>query len=157
MTTEQAIVFGFIATAFLFGWLARAGMEWASRARRRADAADKLSARVETAAEESRRELERAIRAYHATVSEKGTLENLAEALYALALAVGHASGEVDPSLPLANQLRRTGAELRGLALDVMAYSTAQEVPIGLLDRLEQELGSAVSTLLVPATGARQG
>jgi hypothetical protein len=155
MTTEQAIVFGFIAAAFLFGWLARAGMEWASRSRRRSEAADRLSERVESAAEETRRELERAIRAYHATVSREGTLDSLAHALYALALAVGHASDEVEQDLPLAERLRKTGAELRVLAEDVMAASTAPEVPTGVLDRLEQELGSAVSTLLVPATAAR--
>ena len=105
----------------------------------------------------TRAELEHAIRAYHATVSDAGTLENLAQALYALALAVGHASGEVDQALPLANRLRQTGEELRALAQDVMVYSTAQEVPTGLLDRLEQQLGSAVSALLVPATEARPG
>ncbi len=155
MTTEQAIVFGFIAAAFLFGWVARAGMEWSSRSRRRSEASDRLSERVDGAAEETRRELERAIRAYHATVSREGTLDSLAYALYALALAVGHASDEVEQDLPLAERLRKTGVELRALAEDVMAASAAPEVPTGVLDRLEQELGSAVSTLLVPATAAR--
>jgi NAD(P)-dependent dehydrogenase (short-subunit alcohol dehydrogenase family) len=155
MTTEQGIVFGFIAAAFLFGWLARAGTEWATRSRRRAEAADKLAERVESAADESRRELERAIRAYHATVSDKGTLESLAQALYALALAVGHASGEVEHDLPLAGRLRQTGEELRNLAQDVMTYSSAPQIPTGVLDQLEQLLGSAVSTLLVPATEGR--
>ena len=155
MTTEQAIVFGFIAAAFLFGWLARAGMEWAGRSKRRAEASERLTERVDSAAEESRRELERAIRAYHATVSQEGTLDSLAHALYALALAVGHASDEVEHDLLLAERLRETGAELRALAQDVIAAPTAPEIPSGVLDRLEQELGSAVSTLLVPPTAAR--
>jgi hypothetical protein len=168
MTTEQAIVLGFIAAAFVFGWLARAMTEWASRSRRRAKATAKLTERVESAADESRRELERAIRAYHATVarhlgddgveqgSADGTLDTLAQALYALALAVGHASSEVQQDLPLAARLRQTGSELRTLAQEVLAYSTQPDpVPNGMFDRLEQQLTTAVSTLLVPATEAR--
>jgi hypothetical protein len=167
MTTEQGIVLGFIAAAFVFGWLARVLTEWASRSRRRNEAVVMLTDRVESAADESRRELERAIRAYHATVASHlsdnaadagqgdGSLETLAHALYALALAVGHASGAVQQDLPLAGQLRQTGSELRSLAEDVMAYSSQPEVPNGVFDRLEQQLTSAASTLLVPATAAR--
>jgi hypothetical protein len=65
-------------------------------------------------------------------------------------LAVSHASGEVDPELPLAEQLRETGSELRSLAQDVVAYSAEPDVPNRVFDRLEQELISAASTLLVP-------
>jgi hypothetical protein len=163
VTTEQLIVLGFIAAAFLAGWLAHVVTAWAGRSRARAKVASVLSApaaRFEDAAHESRQELDRTIRAYNAAVglslkdddsqadAGKGALEILAHALYALALAIGHASDEVEQGHPLAAELRESGAELRRLAQDVMLYTSEPEVPNGVLDQLEQQLMSAASALL---------
>jgi hypothetical protein len=112
----------------------------------------------ERAVGDSRRKLERAIRAYHATVSsalEDGDgdrprepqLEILARALSALASAVDHAATELDANDPLAARLRASGLELRELALDVLAHSQREELPT-VFDDLEQNLISAASTIL---------
>jgi hypothetical protein len=114
--------------------------------------------RFERAVGDSKRELERAIRAYHATVSsvlEDGDagspgerkLEILARALSALASAVDHASGELDEGDPLAARLRASGLELRELALDVLVRSQREELPT-VFDELERNLISAATTIL---------
>jgi hypothetical protein len=171
VTTEQLIVMGFIAGAFVIGWLARASIEWAGRRRRRTQAEVTLSAGVprhEELASDTREELDRAIRAYNAAVglqlkdgessieSGKGALEILASSLYALSLSVRHASTEVSQDHPLARTLRDSGSELRRLAQDVLLYTSEPEVPNGVLDQLEQELMSAASVLLTPVRAPAQ-
>jgi hypothetical protein len=114
--------------------------------------------RFEHAVGKSRRELERTIRAYHATVSSElqnggvrgpreAKLETLARALSALASAVDRASGELDESDPVAPKLRVSGLELRELALDLLVHAKQEELPT-VFDELEQNLISAASTIL---------
>jgi hypothetical protein len=67
VTREQIIVLGFIAAAFLAGWVARALIGLA--ARRRADRHALLDERLEGSFDERRRELDRALQAYHGTVA----------------------------------------------------------------------------------------
>jgi len=113
--------------------------------------------RFERAVGNSRRELERTIRAYHATVSSvledggaeppgESKLETLARALSALASAVDHASSELEEGDPLAARLRASGFELRELAFDVLLHSQRDELPT-VFDELEQNLISAASTI----------
>jgi hypothetical protein len=114
--------------------------------------------RFDRAIGEGRRELERAIRAYHTTVSraleDGGTdspreaqLEMLARALSALASAVDHAAIELDQRDPLAARMRASGLELRELALDVLARSQRDELPT-VFDELEQNLISTAAAIL---------
>ena len=180
MTTEQAIILAFLAAAFVAGWIARALV---GAVRREAGPAGREpeaivpAPRSEEAVHspppesavpfpiprgavlESRHELARAIRAYHAAVvrtlrngkyegSGESTLEALAGALVALSRAVDHASAEMEGAHPLTERLQSTGVELRRLADDVMRHSREREVPAGVLDQLEQHLISAASMLL---------
>jgi hypothetical protein len=114
--------------------------------------------RLARAVGDSRRELGRAIRAYHATVSsalERGgperpresELEALARALSALASAVDHAATELDERDSLAVRLSATSLDLRELALDVLARSQREELPT-VFDELEQNLIAAASAIL---------
>jgi hypothetical protein len=117
--------------------------------------------RFERAIDDGKRQLTRAIRAYHSTVScsleneeldgARGSqLETLARALSALASAVDYAALELDERDPLATRLRTSSLELRELALDVVARSRREELPT-IFDELEQNLISVASTIL--ATG----
>jgi hypothetical protein len=114
--------------------------------------------RFELAVGTTRRELERTIRAYHATVSStlenggvhgprEAKLETLARALLALASAIDRASSELDGSDPIAPTLRASGLELRELALDVLVHAQEEELPT-VFDELEQHLISAASAIL---------
>jgi hypothetical protein len=74
VTREQLIVLSFIAAAFVAGWVARAltGLA-AGKSRKRGEVGSGrppglIDERFEDALEESRRGIDRAIRAYHATV-----------------------------------------------------------------------------------------
>jgi hypothetical protein len=111
------------------------------------------------AVHQSRDELGRAIRAYHAAVvrtlrngsdrdSGQGTLEALSGALVALSRAVEHESRALEAEHPLTERLQRTGVELRRLADDVMRHSRGPELPAGIFDQLEQHLISAASMIL---------
>jgi hypothetical protein len=172
VTSEQAIVLGFIAAAFVVGWLVGALI---GRGNREAPApeADVGSVqvpegvkallppvRIQTAVDETRRELDRAIRAYHAAIAlwlEDGrarevvgeeTLAVLARSVYALAMAVGHAADELAFDDPRADALRESGVDLRRLAEDVMLGSSEREDPTGVFDRLEQQLMAAAAAIL---------
>jgi hypothetical protein len=74
VTREQLIVLGFIAAAFVAGWVTRALTGLAVRGRRNPEEArtDRrpglLDARLEDALEKDSRRIDRAIRAYHDTV-----------------------------------------------------------------------------------------
>ena len=165
MTREQLIVIGLFVAAFLTGWLTHALTARIDR-RERAGAIQELAweralaaARFEVAVDEGRRELGRAITAYHATVASslagdgavtarEGPLEVLARALDALAVAVDHACRELAAGDPLGERLSANGAELRQLAGDVSAHARQQELPGAVFDRLEQQLTSAASAIL---------
>jgi hypothetical protein len=191
VTTEQLIILGFLAAAFVAGWIAHAlvgtarartgspgglppmspgpafrlpnvGFEERLRVDRRdalrSAAIDAPPARgFEGATRDSREELARANRAYHAAVvgslrdedgrSGQAVFEVLATALAALSGAVDHASGELDPFDPVAGKLRGTAADLRRLADDVMRHARERELPTPILDRLEQHLISAASVI----------
>jgi hypothetical protein len=165
VTTEQAIILAFLAAAFVAGWAARA-IVGAVRRPEASPAKAEPKAVVESPlrggpAHESRHELERAIRAYHAAVvrsrpigkhdrSDESTLESLAGALVALSRAVDHESRELAARHPLTERLQNTGLELRRLADDVMRHSREQELPAGVFDQLEQNLISAASMIFAP-------
>jgi hypothetical protein len=164
MTREQAIVLGAFAAAFLTGWVAHALT--AAAGRRRLGSAVPGGAtlgagRFELAVNESRRELDRAIRAYHATValsleehdpdvSDEASLEVLARALVALALAVDHTSQQLELGHPLSATLYESGSHLRQLAEDVMLHSAQPHLPTPVFDQLEQHLMSAAAVILAP-------
>jgi hypothetical protein len=145
------------------GWIAHALTErerLPDEARARGATAD----RFERAIGDGRRQLKRAIRAYHTTVSRtlenadldgaRGSqLETLARALSALASAVDYAVAELDERDPLAMRLRTRSLELRELALDVVAHSRREELPT-IFDELEHNLISVASTIL--ATTGRE-
>jgi hypothetical protein len=184
VTTEQVIVLAFLAGAFVAGWLARAAVGGRPRDDARASAAVQslldhyanpratppatvdrepvsLANRLGGAMQEGRRELSRAIRAYHAAVvrsrgdrrdtdSGQGTLEVLAGALVALSEAVEHAARELEPHHPLTQKLHGTGMELRRLAEDVTRHSEEPELPTGVFDRLEQNLISTATIVFAP-------
>jgi hypothetical protein len=158
-TREQVIILGFIAGAFVAGWLTRALTELRTRPARDApDRSPPPSARLGRAVGDSRRELERAIRAYHAAVSStlenggtgapgESKLENLARALAAFATAVDRASAELGEDEPLAARLRASALELHELSLDLLLHPRGEELPI-VFDELEQNLISAASVIL---------
>jgi hypothetical protein len=117
--------------------------------------------RFERAISDGKRQLKRAIRAYHTTVSRtlagaemnnsgKSQLETLARSLSALAGAVDYAVTELDERDPLAARLRTSSLELRELALDVVAHSRREELAT-IFDELEQNLISVASTILSTA------
>ena len=114
--------------------------------------------RFERAIGDGKRQLARAIRAYHTTISRglenpdldgaRGSqLETLARALSALASAVDYAAVELDERDPLATRLRTSSVQLRELALDVVARTHREELPT-VFDELEQNLISVASTIL---------
>jgi hypothetical protein len=170
VTSEQAIVLGFIAAAFVVGWLTGALIGRGSKQASPPDAGSIQvpegvqallpAVRLQGAVDESRRELDRAIRAYHAAIAlwlEDGrarelvgeeTLAALARSVYALAMAVGHAAEELAFDDPRADALRESGSDLRRLAEDVMLGSAEREDPAGVFDRLEQQLMTAASAIL---------
>jgi hypothetical protein len=190
LTTEQIIILGFLALAFLAGWVARALVGGARQGAGRepvavAGAPEPIPAMVasepepdpavaagapepveaapafEVAVHQSRDELGRAIRAYHAAVvrtlrngsgrdSGQESLEVLSGALVALSRAVDHESRVLEVEHPLTERLQRTGVELRRLADDVMRHSRERELPAGVFDQLEQHLISAASMILTP-------
>jgi hypothetical protein len=201
VTTEQVVILGFLALAFLAGWIARALIGGGRAARSEASAREgrvergqaagsepaggigragglgpaggsepartvepapaSVTQRFPGAVHDSRDELARAIRAYHAAVvgtlgngsdhaSGQSTLEALAAALVALSRAVDHASGELEAAHPLTGRLQSTGVELLRLADDVMRHSRERELPAGVFDQLEQHLISAASMILSP-------
>jgi hypothetical protein len=128
------------------------------RARDAAAVQPSTPAGFEHAVGDSRRELGRAIRVYHATVSSaledggaerpgESKLEILARALLALAGAVDHAATELDEADALAARLRVNGLELRELALDVLVHSQKDELP-SVFDELEQNLISTAAAIL---------
>ena len=181
MTNEQIIVLALFAGAFLAGWVTHALTAAASRRLRApaptvrigaAEAADAaFDVRFKAAVDESRRELERAIRAYHTTVTlsldgdgngngkEHGkaasspatSLDVLVRALAALSIAVEHASRELEGDDTLATKLHATGSELRLLAQEVLLHEADAELPPTIFDRLEQHLTSAAAVILAPA------
>lgn len=191
MTNEQIIVLALFAAAFLAGWVTHALTAAASRRLRApapivrigaAEAADAaFDVRFKAAVDESRRELERAIRAYHTTVTlsldgdgngkangkaygkehgkEHGkaasspptSLDVLVRALAALSIAVEHASRELEGDDALATKLHATGSELRLLAQEVLLHEADAELPPTIFDRLEQHLTSAAAVILAPA------
>ena len=164
MTREQLIILGLFAAAFVGGWVARALIDWRTRTVLRTTGDVALPLRgLERAFGESRDELARAIRAYHATVAVSrehagedeaaiddpghSTLEMLARALASLAIAVEHASSELDVHDPLADRLRHSGEDLRDLSLDVLMHSRQDQVPTSVFDQLEQHLMSAAAAI----------
>jgi hypothetical protein len=178
LTTEQIIILGFLALAFLAGWVARALVGGARHGRGYEPvtvANEPESVQVasepepapaaksfEVAVHQSRDELGRAIRAYHSAVvrtlrngsgrdSGQESLEVLSGALVALSRAVDHESRVLEAEHPLTERLQRTGVELRRLADDVMRHSREQELPAGVFDQLEQHLISAASMILTPS------
>jgi len=165
MTTEQGIILGFLAAAFLAGWIAHAVVVWARRPHHAiavpvdgGPAPPSTAQRFEHAVHGSRDELARATRAYHAAVvgsledkgqaHDRSVFESLAGSLLALARSVDHASRELDAHDPLNAKLRRMGDDLRRLADDVTRHSREQEIPTPVFDRLEQNLISAASMIL---------
>jgi hypothetical protein len=172
VTSEQLIIFGFIAAAFIAGWLTGTLTERRERKARVNQAPVAAEGpppeatpdeRLEGAVYESRRELDRTIHAYHAAVawslreedgvpsaSSEVTLEVLARALVALAIAIDHASEELRIEDPMAALLRASGFELRELAQDVMLHLGESQLPNGVFDRLEQHLTATASTILAP-------
>jgi hypothetical protein len=179
LTTEQIIILGFLALAFLAGWVARALVGGVRQGRGRepalvasepepapvvASGPEPIPAAqsFEVAVHQSRDELGRAIRAYHSAVvrtlrngsgrdSGQESLEALSGALVALSRAVDHESRALDAEHPLTARLQRTGMELRRLADDVMRHSRERELPAGVFDQLEQHLISAASMILTPS------
>jgi hypothetical protein len=172
VTNEQIIILALFAAAFLAGWVTHALTAAASR-RLRAPAPSNRNAlvpvtlaaptadRFEAAVDESRRELERAIRAYHTTVTlslEDGgpasspptSLDVLVRALAALSIAVEHASRELEGDNALATKLHATGSELRLLAQEVLLHEADAELPPTIFDRLEQHLTTAAAVILAP-------
>ena len=158
------IILGLFAVAFVGGWVTRALIDWRTRSALRAAARVALPLRgLERAFGESRDELARAIRAYHATVAVSrehygedeaaiddpghSRLEMLARALASLAIAVEHASIELDAHDPLADRLRDSGEDLRDLSLDVLMHSRQDQVPTSVFDQLEQHLMSVAAAI----------
>ena len=171
MTTEQLIILGFLALAFLAGWIARALVgRVVSRLSQKEPMPAPTPARgspiparreIKAAVRLSRDELTRAVRAYHAAVvrtfrngadgqSGQSSLEALSVALVSLARAVDHEARALGPEQELTARLQSTGSELRRLADDVMQHSQ-RELPAGVFDQLEQHLISAASMILEPS------
>jgi hypothetical protein len=168
VTREQGIVLGLFALAFVGGWVARALVDWRRRpASESAPAAVLPLPGTQSAFGQTRDELTRAIRAYHATVAvsheragddeasiddpDHSRLELLARALASLAIAVEQASGELDVRDPLAARLRSAGDDLRDLSLDVLMHAREDQVPTSVLDRLEQHLTAAAAAIFTSA------
>jgi len=173
VTTEQLIILGFLALAFLAGWIARALVgRVVSRLSQKEPVpvpaptparGSPIPARreIKAAVRLSRDELTRAVRAYHAAVvrtfrngadgqSGQSSLEALSVALVSLARAVDHEARTLGPEQELTARLQSTGSELRRLADDVMQHSQ-RELPAGVFDQLEQHLISAASMILEPS------
>jgi hypothetical protein len=175
VTTEQLIILGFLALAFLAGWIARALVGRVvnrlspkgpvpAPASERSEIAPPAARDFKAAVRLSRDELAHAVRAYHAAVvrtfrngadgqSGQSSLEALSVALVSLARAVDHearALGSEQAEQELTARLQSTGSELRRLADDVMQHSQ-RELPAGVFDQLEQQLISAASMILEPS------
>jgi MoxR-like ATPase len=172
LTTEQLIILGFLALAFLAGWIARALVGRVvnrlspkgpvpAPASERSEIAPPDARDFKAAVRLSRDELARAVRAYHAAVvrtfrngadgqSGQSSLEALSVALVSLARAVDHEARALGPEQELTARLQSTGSELRRLADDVMQHSQ-RELPAGVFDQLEQHLISAASMILEPS------
>jgi hypothetical protein len=177
VTTEQLIILGFLALAFLAGWIARALVgRVVSRLSQKEPVPVPVPApapapargspipakrEIKAAVRLSRDELTRAVRAYHAAVvrtfrngadgqSGQSSLEALSVALVSLAGAVDHEARALGPEQELTARLQSTGSELRRLADDVMQHSQ-RELPAGVFDQLEQHLISAASMILEPS------
>jgi MoxR-like ATPase len=172
VTTEQLIILGFLALAFLAGWIARALVGRVvnrlspkgpvpAPASERSEIAPPAARDFKAAVRLSRDELAHAVRAYHAAVvrtfrngadgqSGQSSLEALSVALVSLARAVDHEARALGPEQELTARLQSTGSELRRLADDVMQHSQ-RELPAGVFDQLEQHLISAASMILEPS------
>jgi hypothetical protein len=178
MTTEQFIILAFLAAAFVAGWVVRSlvGMARNGAATRRGEAAAAAAAAAHRVAHpaqldarraappphpDARDEVSRAIRAYHAAVisSPPGggktgarNLVTLAGALAALSRAVGEAADEAGGQESLHGRLVQLTDELRTLSDEVMVHSRELELPPSILDRLEQHLITAASTIFAPGS-----